>query len=224
MPTRERTRFRADESDATDYSDSLHTFPDVSDADIEEFLSDQEEEPKPGFLNLPTVAGLSIITVGTAYLFQELGLAPFIINPEFASLLPWLAGILIILLGFGVLSWSPSKRKQRKRAEKRAREAARVQAKAARSDSRTAKTAKRRLTKSVTNKKVSGVAGGIAEYFGLDPTIIRIAFVVATIFGSGSPILLYLALSFIMPQGEPPSTRPPSAPYDGDRIRIIPGE
>lgn len=57
----------------------------------------------------------------------------------------------------------------------------------------------KKLTKSQTNRKVSGVCAGIAEYLNVDVTIIRVAFVIATIIGVGSPILIYLILMFVMP-------------------------
>ncbi len=57
----------------------------------------------------------------------------------------------------------------------------------------------RRLYLSDTNKKLGGVCGGIGEYFGVDPTIIRLlAFL--SIFLSGIGILAYLAAWIIMPR------------------------
>ena len=47
------------------------------------------------------------------------------------------------------------------------------------------------------NAKVFGVCGGIANYFGIDPLIVRIGFVAGTIIGFGSLILIYLAIAFI---------------------------
>ena len=47
--------------------------------------------------------------------------------------------------------------------------------------------------------KIMGVCSGIADYFGWDATLIRIAFVVAAVFGFGSPILIYLLIGFIAP-------------------------
>ncbi|MDA1188299.1 MAG: PspC domain-containing protein [Chloroflexi bacterium] len=61
--------------------------------------------------------------------------------------------------------------------------------------------ARERLTRSQTEKKLFGVSGGMAEYFNIDPVLIRTAFVVlALTFGSG--VILYLALAIIMPRGE----------------------
>lgn len=57
----------------------------------------------------------------------------------------------------------------------------------------------RRLTKSTDQKMLFGVCGGIAEYFGLDPTLIRLVFVFLTIIAVGSPVLLYIISAFLMP-------------------------
>lgn len=47
------------------------------------------------------------------------------------------------------------------------------------------------------NAKLSGVCAGIANYFGIDPLIVRIAFAAGTIIGFGSLILVYLAIALI---------------------------
>jgi len=57
----------------------------------------------------------------------------------------------------------------------------------------------RRLTLSVTNKKIAGVCGGIAEYFGVDPTLVRLAAVVLALLG-GSGLFIYLVAWIIMPK------------------------
>ncbi len=57
---------------------------------------------------------------------------------------------------------------------------------------------KSQIYRSETNKVVAGVAGGLGEYFNIDPTIIRIIFVLLTIFG-GSGILIYLILWIVIP-------------------------
>ncbi len=57
----------------------------------------------------------------------------------------------------------------------------------------------KKLYRSVTDKMLGGVCGGIAEYFSIDPVIIRLAFVLAVIFGGGG-ILAYIILWIIIPQ------------------------
>ena len=58
---------------------------------------------------------------------------------------------------------------------------------------------KKRLYKSATDKKISGVCAGIAEYFNIDPTLIRLAWVVFTMLG-GSGILGYIIAAIVMPE------------------------
>lgn len=55
-----------------------------------------------------------------------------------------------------------------------------------------------RLYRSEKYKILGGVAGGLGEYFGIDPTLIRIMFVLITIFG-GVGVLLYIVLWVIVP-------------------------
>lgn len=56
-----------------------------------------------------------------------------------------------------------------------------------------------RLRRSRTDKMISGVCGGIAEYVGWDATIIRILFVILTFLLWGAPILIYFILALVMP-------------------------
>jgi phage shock protein PspC (stress-responsive transcriptional regulator) len=58
-----------------------------------------------------------------------------------------------------------------------------------------------RITRSETDKRVAGVAGGIAEYFGIDPTLVRIGFVIAAFMGWG--VLAYIVLWIVLPPGQP---------------------
>ena len=56
----------------------------------------------------------------------------------------------------------------------------------------------KKLYKSNTNKMLEGVCGGISEYFGIDPTIVRLAWVVFCALG-GSGILAYIIAAIIIP-------------------------
>lgn len=58
---------------------------------------------------------------------------------------------------------------------------------------------KKRLYKSPDNKKICGVCGGIAEYFDIDSTIVRLALVAFTLLG-GSGILAYIVAAIVMPE------------------------
>lgn len=58
----------------------------------------------------------------------------------------------------------------------------------------------KKLTKS-TDKKLAGVCAGLAEYFGLDATLIRVLYAALTVFSAGFPgIVLYIIMTLIMPE------------------------
>jgi len=57
----------------------------------------------------------------------------------------------------------------------------------------------KQLYKSAQNKVVLGVCGGIGEYFGIDPTVIRIIWIILMfVFGSG--VLAYIIAALIIPK------------------------
>lgn len=60
----------------------------------------------------------------------------------------------------------------------------------------------KRLTKSA-DKVLAGVCGGIADFFEIDPTLVRVGYAILTVFSVTFPgFLLYIMLCFIMPQDE----------------------
>lgn len=59
----------------------------------------------------------------------------------------------------------------------------------------------KRLTRSVKDKVIGGVAGGLAEYFDVDPVIIRVAFVVSLFF-HGAGFIAYIVLWIAVPQAQ----------------------
>ena len=58
----------------------------------------------------------------------------------------------------------------------------------------------KKLVRSQVNKMICGVCGGIGEYFHIDPTIIRLIWVVLTIGGFGSGLLAYIIAAIIIPE------------------------
>lgn len=68
--------------------------------------------------------------------------------------------------------------------------------------------AEKKLQRSA-NKSLAGVCGGIAEYFDVDPTLVRVVYAALTIFCGGFPgVLLYIILMLIMP----------AAPLEQDKV------
>jgi phage shock protein C len=56
----------------------------------------------------------------------------------------------------------------------------------------------RKLYRSRSNRMLAGVCGGVAQYFNVDATLIRVLFVLLAVLG-GSGLLLYLAMWIIVP-------------------------
>jgi phage shock protein C len=59
------------------------------------------------------------------------------------------------------------------------------------------------LVRSANDRMISGVCGGLARYFGIDSTIVRLVFVLAVL--SGVSPLVYLVLWIVMPEEQPAS-------------------
>lgn len=57
----------------------------------------------------------------------------------------------------------------------------------------------KKLYRSRADRRVAGVCGGLAEYFEIDPLLVRILFVIATLAG-GPGLLVYIVLALLMPE------------------------
>lgn len=58
----------------------------------------------------------------------------------------------------------------------------------------------KRLYRSRSDRMVAGICGGLAHYFAIDPTLLRLGFAVLLLVGVGSPVLAYLVLWLIIPE------------------------
>lgn len=59
----------------------------------------------------------------------------------------------------------------------------------------------RQLRRSVQNRMIGGICGGIAEYFNLDPTVVRVVYVLLSILSVAFPgIVVYLILWMLIPE------------------------
>jgi len=58
----------------------------------------------------------------------------------------------------------------------------------------------KRLYRSNSNKMICGVCGGIAAYFGIDPTLVRVGWAVLTLFSAGvGGVIAYIVAAVIIP-------------------------
>ncbi|MEN6410977.1 MAG: PspC domain-containing protein [Anaerolineaceae bacterium] len=60
----------------------------------------------------------------------------------------------------------------------------------------------KKLTRSVSNRMIAGVCGGLGEYLNIDPTIVRLLFALIFVF-AGTGLLLYIILWIVIPEGVP---------------------
>lgn len=73
---------------------------------------------------------------------------------------------------------------------------------------------RKRLTKSSNNVVLTGSLAGIAEWLGIDPTIVRVLFVIISFFSAAFPgLLVYIILAIVMPSGRSGNGNP----YDYNR-------
>ncbi|NMD43055.1 MAG: PspC domain-containing protein [Firmicutes bacterium] len=57
----------------------------------------------------------------------------------------------------------------------------------------------KKLYRSRSNSMISGICGGFAEYLGLDPTVVRLLYLLLTLFTAGTALIFYFIAMFIIP-------------------------
>ena len=67
----------------------------------------------------------------------------------------------------------------------------------------------KKLTRSADNRWVAGVCGGLGEYFGIDPTLIRVIFILASLLLGAvvGGMILYAILWVILPEADVPTAK-----------------
>ncbi len=71
-----------------------------------------------------------------------------------------------------------------------------------------AHTASKTIYRSTTNKRLSGVCGGIGEYFSIDPTVVRILWIIGTLISHVLPgIIIYFVMAYIVPETPVPNQK-----------------
>lgn len=77
----------------------------------------------------------------------------------------------------------------------------------------------KRLYRSKTNKVLAGVMGGIGEYFDVDPVLIRLVYLLLTVFTGLVPGLVgYLLAVLIVPEAPPFTPSAPAAEHDTEAV------
>jgi phage shock protein C len=74
----------------------------------------------------------------------------------------------------------------------------------------------KKLKRSRTDSMIAGVCGGLGEYFGMDPTVVRLVFVLLALLG-GHGLLVYLILWVVMPRQQPEPTTNAITTIEGEQ-------
>lgn len=188
---------------------------------LDEFLEEEKKkEVKPKLWNFQTISGFVLVFVALTFLIQQFGIN---IGPNLGGLmgaLPILGGIIVTIVGLGL--FSRGRKRRRKEHHKRRREERHLYNSLHEKDRYSfgekkygstgafsgtsikvdnyALRQRKKMFKSRKDKRVFGVCGGLAKYFGVSSTFVRLMFVVGTLLGYGFPILLYLALAVVLPK------------------------
>ena len=173
-------------------------------------FTDQEVDKPQARYNLPAMMGVATLLVTLLYIVGEIGgkVLPFLNGAlDFSSLVP-----VALIAALGTIFATVARPRRRRR---RDRDRTRVNLKrpdGLRIGLPGSSTRSKRLMR-VRKGKIAGVAGGIAEHFGWDPTLVRLAFVVGAFLTQGIVIPLYILLAVVLPKPEAVSLE--------ERIRII---
>lgn len=77
----------------------------------------------------------------------------------------------------------------------------------------------KKLTRSRQHRVLAGVMGGLGEFFGIDPTLLRLGYLILTVFSGFFPgIIGYLLAILIVPEEEVGSRVEPVATDDSDTV------
>ena len=198
-------------------------------ATLQDFLEENEKKTKKSIWNVSTISGLAFVITSFAFIGHTIatdiiGLGAIPGVNSIMNFLPYLAGA---MLGLNILTMFKSSGNKEKKIERE--EKIRVQEtydkldkflytekeqktrKSRRTGSRTATAStspfanlavpsNQKLFKSRSDKYISGVCGGLANYLGISSTLIRVIFLAALFLGSGTPFLIYIALAIVMPK------------------------
>lgn len=188
---------------------------------LNDFLEEKEKKPVESMWNFTTISGLILVLISAAFIGNSVGSALFGIStlPIITTLMqfaPYFGGALL-----GVIILSALKKRSRKQTVVEEKEKERVkqtydkldeflyqgEIKSEKKKSGTDKSFKdfdvnssQKLSRSRTDKKLAGVCGGLAKHLGMSSTVLRLIFVAALFLSFNTFILVYIALSFVMPK------------------------
>lgn len=215
------------------YSDPLTDFEAHElKATMHEFL-EEEKKANTNVWNFATIAGIAMFFVAMVYVVQLIGLSVGPDVSDLIGIMPLIGGIIVTLVGFGFFVGEKKKKAKRTKNKSydydydydfdesssksdnedftlkndlgtKGRKKNKDESEADKSVfDRYAFTKSKKLYKSRTDKKIAGVCGGLAKYFGISAGVIRALFIITLFAGGGTSLLIYIALAIALDK-EPP--------------------
>lgn len=211
MPTRNRPRPPQDHDRS---SSSEASFSPLEEEELNAFSEEELDHMfAPGsngssnrFGRIATATGIGMMLILSLYLIAEFTTMGFLSS----SLGIGMVGMMMALIGFGVFSGRDKKTAEGKSSSKSTKASVEEKVEAKLREARAALDAENaesgagsssRLRRSSENK-LFGVCAGLGEYFGLDVTLVRAAFLIGLLLSAGQMTIVYLGLAYIMPKPE----------------------
>ena len=139
-------------------------------------MSDEHQAPQPdhdarGWI----ILGVALVVIGFFLGANNLGLVPWPAREVWDTIVRARFGIAVLVIGVLLIIWAQSDRRitlQRKGA---------------------------RLYRSRDEKWLAGVLGGLGDYFGIDVTVLRLAFIALLIIGAEGLVIAYIVMAIVVP-------------------------
>jgi phage shock protein C len=151
---------------------------------------DQVSEPRQGKANTALFWGILFIALGVGLLAWELDIFNFFRIVD----LPWQTLWALFLIGIGmVILYAQWKKKNES-------ENAETESRNGDDNAGEPGNSSFKIYRSRTDRKISGICGGLAAYFNIDSTIVRLGWILLTIASKGLGVLIYIIFIFVFPE------------------------
>lgn len=168
-------------------------------ADFEKPLGDQTYKAPTAGSGARNWFGYFFVGLGVLILMGNLGV--FDVFDHFDNIFEFVFPVLLILLGMGIIYYrqtqqvndAPSAGTSSSPGEGADQQETRHD------DAPRQTTSYRQFRRSFTDKKIAGVCGGLAQYFDIDPSIIRMLYVILCLASFGAGLVLYIILALVVP-------------------------
>ena len=189
----------------TDKPVDLHTQDDSEALNVEELLFEAPPPKSQHAVNLPTIAGLGLLSAVVLYILNYFGLPAFDIS-NFFVIFPIIGLLLIFLVGLSPLRGWRMRRARKLEAKKRRKQFESAVASvniSEKEDSPFAPEKSRKPSWSFPvksrKKYLAGVCGGIAKRINMDPTLFRALFLISLFATGAVPLVAYILCAIFMP-------------------------